>query len=164
MQAGDLVFCHSKGIVGASIRWAQRNLQDEHYSKWNHVAVLDRLVDGQWKVVQAEAKGVTSDKDLDSVAPGGTYEIVEFPEAANRFAFLEFVRAQVGEKYGFLTIFSCALDMLLPNAVCLRKANTWICSGLVGAGLWFSGYEPSINLPDVYTAVPAEIAKLCVQK
>lgn len=164
MQAGDLVLCHSKGIIGASIRWAERSLENSHYSEWNHVAVLDREVDGEWYVIQAEAKGVTNDKKLESVAPGGNYEVVELPHSANRELFLAFVRSQVGSKYGYLSIVSCALDMALPDAICLRKSKTWICSGLVAGGLWYAGFPEVLKWPDLYTITPAEIAQFCTIK
>ena len=50
MNPGDLVFCSTKGIIGKSIRWAQHFMPDSEYSKWNHVAILDRYVDGKWSV------------------------------------------------------------------------------------------------------------------
>ena len=160
MKAGDLVLCHSTGIVGRSIRWAQRNLENSDYSEWNHVAVLDRQVGDEWYVVQAEAAGVTNDKPLASVAPGGKSKILALPEGANPALFLEFVRSQVGSSYGYLSILSCAFDMVLPDAVCLRRNGTWICSGLVAGGLLFSGYSPALVWGDIYTVTPAEIAQI----
>jgi hypothetical protein len=160
-KPGNLVLCHSAGILGAAIRIAERRLQDSRYAEWNHVAVLDRFVDGEWYVIQAEASGVTDDKKLSSVAPGGNYQIIPLPIGADRMKLLKFVRAQVGDKYSWLSIFSAAFDMWLPEAICLRKGDTWICSGLAAAGLWFAGYEPLMKLNDVYTCTPAEIAQVC---
>lgn len=163
MKAGDLVLCHSKGIIGRSIRWAQRNLENNGYSEWNHVAVLDRQVGGEWYVIQAEAAGVTDNKPLSSVAPGGKYEVCPLPGEIDENLFLHFVRSQVGSKYGFLTILSCAFDMALPDAICLRRNKTWICSGLVAGGLWFSGYLKVLGWGDLYTVTPAEIAQVITQ-
>lgn len=162
MKPGDLVLCHSAGILGRAIRIAERRLQDSRYAEWNHVAILDRLVDGDWYVIQAEAKGVTNDKKLTSVAPGGRFEIIPLPLKADRMKLLTFARAQVGDKYSWLSIFSAAFDMWLPDAICLRKGDTWICSGLVAGALWFAGFEPLMKLNDVYTCTPAEIAQACV--
>ena len=165
MQAGDLVICHSKGLIGGGIRWSQRHMQDNPYAEWNHVAVLDRIAyedddgDAEWFIIQAEAKGVTNNRFLSSVAPGGSYAIVTLPDTIDRNRFLEFLRFQVGAKYGYLSILSCALDMFLPNAICLRKADTWICSALVGAGLMYFGFRSSLAWPDLYTITPAEIAQ-----
>lgn len=166
MRPGDLVVCHSKGIIGAGIRWSQRHMGDNQYSTWNHVAIVDRIYNSyddetpQCLVIQAEAKGVTDNHSLDSIAPGGKYEIIPLPVQVDRSKFLEFVRFQVGEKYGYLSILSCALDMFLPESICLRKSSTWICSGLVAAGLMYAGFKPALAWPDLYTVVPAEIADL----
>jgi len=161
-KPGDLVLCHSRGILGRSIRVAERRLQDSRYAEWNHIAILDRLVDGEWYVIQAEASGVTNDKKLSSVAPGGRYEVIPLPLSADRSKLLKFARAQVGDAYSWLSILSAAFDMLLPDAVCLRRGDTWICSGLAAAALWFAGFEPLMKLNDVYTCTPAEIAQACV--
>lgn len=158
MESGDLVFCTSKGLIGASIRWAQRREFSEIYSQYNHVAILDRGVDGEWYVIQAEASGVTNDKKLDSVAPGGKYKVVSLPGGVDRAKFLEFARSQVGSSYGFTTILSCALDILLPDRICLRKSGTWICSGLAAASLMYGGFIGAQGWPDLYTVIPSDIA------
>jgi hypothetical protein len=159
VKAGDLVLCHGTGLVSRSIRWAQRNLENTEYSEWNHVAVLDREVDGVWYVIQADSAGVTDTRPLDTITPGGRYEIVELPSCVDRELFLAFLRSQVGSKYGFLTIASCAFDMWLPDAICLRRNGTWICSGLVAGALWFAGFEQALLWGDLYTVTPAEIAQ-----
>ena len=161
VKPGDLVICRSKGIIGASIRFAQRRAKRVDW-EWNHVAVLSEQNEkGEWLIIQAEAKGVTDDKTLESVAPGGTYKVVELPPLVNRGKFLEFVRSQVGSRYGFLTIFSCALDMALPDSICLRQSKTWICSGLVAGGFWFAGFPKVLEWPDLYTVTPADIVVSC---
>jgi hypothetical protein len=161
MKPGELVLCHTAGILGRAIRVAERRLQDSRFSEWNHVAVVDRCVDGEWYVIQAEPSGVTNDKRLVDIAPHGRYEVIPLPSSANREKLLAFARAQVGDEYSFLSIFSAAFDMWLPDAICLRKGDTWICSGLVAASLWFAGFEPLMRLNDVYTCTPAEIAQAC---
>jgi hypothetical protein len=159
VNPGDLVLCHTKGIIGASIRWSQRFMDSSNYSKWNHVAILDRFVDGQWYVIQAQPKGITDNLTLTESAFGGTYEVVELPSTTNRDLVLRFARSQVGLKYSYLSILSCALDNILPDAICLRKANTWICSGLVAGALWHGGFPGAIDWPDLYSITPAEVAE-----
>ena len=156
MIAGDLAFCHSNGIVGKAIRFAQRHDKDGKDAQWNHVAVLDRCIDGTWYVIQAEAHGVTNDKPLSTV---GEYEIVPFPAHANRTKFIEFVSSKVGSKYGFLTILSIALNMILPDKVIFRKAGTYICSGLVSVGLNYAGFAPVCASSDLYSVTPARTAR-----
>ena len=159
MNPGDIVLCHSTGVVGRAIRWAQRRDYSEVFSQYNHVAIIDRIEDGVAYIIQAEAAGVTNDKTLESVAPGGSYRIIPLPEVINCDEFLEFARSQVGALYGFTTIVSCALDVLLPESICLRKYGTWICSGLVAAALMYAGFKPVQGWGDIYTVFPSEIAK-----
>lgn len=158
-EAGDIVLCHSKGIIAKAIRFAEKHAGGRRNAKWNHVAVLNYQVGTEWFIIQAEAKGVTDGRTLYSVAPGGEYEIIGLPEEVDREKFLDFARSQVGDSYGFLTILSCALDMYLPAAICLRKSKTWICSGLVAGALWFAGFKPAQKWPDLYTVTPSEIAQ-----
>ena len=161
-QAGDLVICHSRGILGKAIRWAQRRLPDKRYSKWNHVAVLNKVVDGQWTIIQAQTKGVTDTMTLDKLYQRSDYEIVEIPEYVDRALELDFLRSQVGQEYGWLSIVSCAFDMVLPDKVSVRSSGTWICSALAGAALWYGGFEPAQKWPDLYTLTPAELAQACL--
>lgn len=158
MKPGDLVFCTSKGIIGSAIRWAQRKEVSEIYARYNHVAILDREENGEWYVIQAEAAGVTNDKKLTSVAPGGKYRVVALPESVNVDKFLEFARSQVGSAYGYTSILSCAFDMLLPDRICLRKTGTWICSGLAAGSLMYAGFKGAQGWPDIYTVTPSQIA------
>lgn len=157
-RPGDLGWAHRGGLLPAAIRFAER--RDGEDSQWSHVFALDRFEDGVWYVVQADSRGVSNSCKLDEVAPGGRYEIVTFPdEQADRSKFLEFMRAEIGDRYSWLTILSCAIDMALPDVICLRRAQTWICSGLLAAALTYAGYSPLINLPDLYTTTPSEIRK-----
>ena len=158
MKPGDLVFCTSKGIIGSAIRWAQRKDIGEIYAKYNHVAILDREENGEWYVIQAEAAGVTNDKKLTSVAPGGKYRVVALPESVDVDKFLEFARSQVGSAYGYTSILSCAFDLLLPDRICLRKTGTWICSGLAAGALMYAGFKGAQGWPDLYTVTPSQIA------
>jgi len=164
MQAGDLVFCETNGIIAKCIRWAQRRLPAHQYSKWNHVAILDRFEDGKWYVIQAEPRGITDNKTFDSLSLNGTSEVVELPRTTNRDLMLRFARSQVGLKYGYLSILSCALDVILPNAICLRQSRTWICSGLAAGSLWYAGFMPAMSWPDMYSIYPAEVRYYCTLK
>lgn len=162
MQAGDLVFAHSRGVIGKAIRFGEFIRGGSKGSKWNHVAILDRQDEnGNWYIIQAEAKGVTNDKLLSSIAPGGHYEIVPCP--VNPAYLLAFARPQVGAKYGIITIVSCISDIILPDAICLRRANTWICSGLVAAALMYAGWPETIGIAaqDIYTITPKELYNQC---
>lgn len=158
MRAGDVGFAHTTGIIGRAIRFGEWIRGRSHASTWNHAFILDRPAEnGDWYIIQAEAKGVTNDKLLSQVAPGGHYQVV--PSPSNPADLLVFARAQVGAKYGIVTILSCVLDILLPDSICLRRSNTWICSGLVAASLMYAGWDTTINMAkkDIYTMMPSEV-------
>lgn len=161
MKQGDLVVAHGANIISKAIRFGEwlRGGERRKGSKWNHVAILSHQVDGVWYVIQAEAEGVTNDKTLDSIAPGGVYEVHPFPAGADRELFMSFVNDQVGAKYGYVSILSCIVDIILPDSICLRKAKTWICSGLAAAGLMYAGWKPTSKWArkDIYTMMPSEV-------
>lgn len=158
MNQGDIVFAHGANIISKAIRFAER-IRGKGGTNWNHVAVLSHQVDGEWYVIQAEAKGVSNDKPLSSIAPGGSYEVRPFPSNCDRELFMTFVNNQVGAKYGYVSILSCIVDIIIPDSICLRKSKTWICSGLAAAGLMYSGWKPAIGWArkDIYTMMPSEV-------
>ena len=154
MIAGDLVFCHSTGIMGKAIRLGEW-IRFRKGSAWNHVAVLDRQVDEKWYVIQAEAHGVTNDKTLDSIAPGGRYQVVSPPAGCDRTRLLSFAQSQVGSKYGWLSILSLVFDLLTPDWFpAVRRKNTWICSALSMECCRAAGWIHSWN--DIYIVTPAQ--------
>ena len=155
-RAGDLVFAHGSGAVSRAIRIAER-IRWSGGAGWNHVAWLDHQdATGRWVIGQAEAHGVTRDKPLESVAgPKGSYVIVSAPTAVDRDRLLEFLRGQVGTRYGFLTIASIVVTLLSPRFVNVMLPGTWICSAVVGEGLRYGGWLH--NWPDLYQVAPAEL-------
>lgn len=159
-HSGDLVFCHSNGMISRLIQFGQRIRWKKNY-QYNHTAILDTWDDarGEWTVIQAEGKGVTRGRRLSQIAPGGKLVIVPLPDGANRSDFLFFLRSQVGQKYGFITDICIGFNILSPRVIRIdfRQNGTWICSAVIAAGLWFSGWEPSANIPDVYQVTPAEL-------
>jgi hypothetical protein len=172
VKQGDIVLCTSKGLIGAGIRWVQHRKR-KHYlippingqDKWwqfNHIAVVNEdMGNGQWTIFQAEARGVTDYRLLNTVSPGGRYQVIALPDSVDRDKFIEFLDSQVGKRYGFMSVLSCFVDLILPDKICLRRNDTWICSGLVAGALWYGGFPGSYIWPDLYTVVPAEIAEAC---
>jgi hypothetical protein len=156
---GDIGFSHNKGIIARAIQFGEAIRNNKHDAQLNHAFVLDRFEDGKWFIIQAEAKGVTNDKTIEQVAPKGYYKVYSLPADVDRDKVLEFARAQVGAKYGFFTILSCVLDILLPDSICLRRAYTWICSGLAAAALMYGGWKGSMRMAtkDIYTMMPCEL-------
>lgn len=165
-QAGDAVFTHSKGLVGASIRLDQSWHCKPEYSVWNHIAWLDHKDEnGEWIVGQAVAHGVQIGALLKDIAPGGNYEIVSmdsFPTRLglpiNRAVALDALRAQEGRHYGWPTIASIVVSNISPNFINVMLPKTWICSAVYGFGLVAGGAK--LDAPDVYQVLPANIAEL----
>lgn len=163
-QPGDLIFCHSSGAVGRAIRLAER-LRWRDGARYNHVAWLNRyggirsagLKDDprDWLVGQAEAHGVTVNQPLSTVAGSGDHVIVRLPADCDREKALKFLRAQVGARYGFLSIASIVITLLLPRFINVMLPNTWICSAVAAEGLRFGGWLH--NWPDLYQASPAQL-------
>lgn len=167
-EPGDLVFCHSAGVVGAGIRLAEFFRRDWYESKlgitrserpgdfWNHVAVLTQVVGtpDNWMVIQAEGKGVAAAK-LGTVAPGGKYEIVRLPKGLDPGKVVRFMNAQTGSHYGFVTIASILVTLLTPRFFNVMLPGTWICSAVAGEALRFGGWLHDWS--DVYQVTPAQL-------
>jgi hypothetical protein len=151
-----LVFCHSKGIVGRAIRLAER-IRWRGGDAYNHVAILAEPVgSNDWRVIQAEARGVTDTGLLSTIAPGGSYTIVPLPAGVSHLKVVDFARAQVGRRYGVLTIVSNVVTILTPKFISFRRPWTFICSGLATAALWYGGWVPvTTDVADMYEESPA---------
>lgn len=158
MQAGDLVFCTTHGIMGWAIRFAQRRNQEVDWLT-NHVAVLDAPSGDSWTIIQAQPRGVTNDALLTEVAIGGTFEVVALPRTVNREAFLDFQRSEVGKKYSKSSITSDALNMLLPEKLYFRWSDAVVCSGLVALGLMYGGFPAMKDVNDLYSITPAQVKR-----
>lgn len=153
-QPGDLVFCHGRGFVAGAIRLAER-LRFRGGDFYNHVAVLMERDGVDWRVVQAEGRGVTSSGFLSHLAPGGKYVVVPPPAGIDRAQVLAFAQAQVGERYGFLTIASIVATLLSPKFVNVMLPYTWICSALAAESLRAGGWLH--NWGDIYQVSPAQL-------
>lgn len=158
---GSIVLCHSRGIISALIRFGQwiRHPRRTRFYEWNHVGILNHQTsDGDWVVIEATARGVTSGY-LSTIAPGGRYEVVALPLGVDAAKVLAFARAQVGVRYGFVTIASIALNLLTPSFFRLdvRRSGTWICSALGATSMLAGGWLHPVR--DYYQITPAEVAE-----
>lgn len=155
MKSGDLVFCHSTHLIGRAIRWGER-LRFRKGSYYNHVCTLDEWWEedgGYWTVIQAESHGVTAFRTLEDATKGGPYTVISAPTDTN--AQMDFLWSQVGDKYGFLTIASVIITLLLPKFINVMMPNTWICSAVAAEALRTGGWIHS--WPDVYQVTPAQL-------
>lgn len=162
MQAGDLVFAHSHGLVSKGIRWAEI-VRFRGGDAYNHVATLDQWWPvgngGYWTVIQAESRGITNFRRLDEVAhKGGTYTIIQPPASVDTAKQLEFLRAQVGDPYGFLTIVSILVNLFIPKFINVELPGTWICSAVASEALRYGGWL--CNWPDIYEVAPAQLYEM----
>lgn len=155
-EPGDIVFAHSNGIMGKAIRLGEW-LRFRKGSTWNHVCFIDRVVDGVPYVLQAEPRGVTVDKTLDSV---GTYLLVKQPNGVDTSKVMFFARQQVGDRYGWLMIVALAVDIVTPSwfptfHLASRKKSAWICSVLTAEAMRFGGwYHPWAS---IYMVTPSQV-------
>jgi hypothetical protein len=138
--------------MGRAIRFGEF-LRWRKGSHWNHACVISKVdKDGVAYVIQADIKGVNEAR-LDSV---GDYIILEPPARVNRNKVLAFTKAQVGSKYGILSILSIVTDIISPNWFpAMRRKNTWICSAVTGEALRYGGWLN--NWADIYTITPAQL-------
>jgi hypothetical protein len=155
IKAGYVVFARTNGIMGKLIRvgeWLKLRR-----CEWNHMAIVDRLENGEWYVIQATLKGVTNTARLVDVAPGGSYIVVVPPPEVDLDKVVVFAEEQVGVCYGMGTILAISIDILTYQWVpALRGArkNSWICSALGAEALRFGGWFHS--WVDLYTVVPED--------
>jgi hypothetical protein len=156
MQAGDIGFARTKGVMGALIRlgeWLKLRK-----STYNHQFVIDQdAPGGDWYIIQATLRGVTNHGLLSTVAPGGKYVTMAPPSKVDRDKLLKFARAQVGLRYGYWTILAIAIDTVswqwFPAFRGARKSS-WICSALVCEALRYGGWLH--DWLDVYTITPQQ--------
>lgn len=156
---GSIGFCHGQGFLSRVIRFGER-IRFRDGSIWNHVFIITDQVNatGEQLVIQAEGRGVTADKPLSSVASNGDYEVLDMSDSVVDVDVLCFAEGQVGERYGWLSIVSCAMRIILPRWLPMpriRSKSTWICSALGAESLRCGGWIHMWD--DIYTVVPAEL-------
>jgi hypothetical protein len=152
-NVGDAVLVHNrKGFVPRMIRWFQAlrfRGADRKYTYWNHVAFL---ATPQGDTYEAGSKGIFAGHVLSY----SDFRVVPIDATdADRLEMVAFARSQLGVKYGFLTIASIAISLLLNTKYEFGKAGTWICSEF-----WNEAFERGgQSVPARCTRVmPADIA------
>ena len=154
LQQGDLVFTHGKGIVDWAIRVGEK-IRFKRGSKYNHVAMIVGPLEGDdYSVIEAESGGVVFGKLSDLMARGPVY-VCPPPPVVRRTKALQFMYAQEGTRYGWLTVVSTVISIILPGSVNFITPSTWICSAVVGEALRYGGWLH--NWADVYQVTPAQL-------
>jgi hypothetical protein len=156
MEPGDIGFAHTKDFIGKAIRfgeWVRWRKGDY----WNHVFVVDRIVDDVVYILQADSRGVTNGSTLASL---GEYVLVEMADHADKTTLLSFCRRQLKDGYSWSTILAIAVDIISPRwfpsfrSASKRKAS-WICSTLTAEAMRFGGWYYS--WPDIYFVSPSQL-------
>jgi len=134
---GDFILTHSKCFVSRIIRWGQKLRfwgERRKYTWWNHAALI---VSKEGDLIEALGRGVVPNKI-------SAYALVEYtvvrihPELANvhdRDEVVAYGKWALGEKYGYLTIVSIALNLIVGGKFTFFIDGQTICSGLVARAL-----------------------------
>ena len=158
LNVGDVIFAHARrDFIGRAIQFGEW-LRWRGGHKWNHAAIIVGVEPGRVRIVQAESRGVTSKwfSSPSDIAPNGNVVVVKPPSSLTSvLRAVDFADAQVSDSYGFVTIFSIAVSIVVPWFLTIRKPGTWICSALVGESLRAGGWLH--DWPDVYMVSPAQL-------
>lgn len=157
MRPGDVILsgAKSQGVVSYAIKLGQRLRgfnKDER--QWTHCY----LVLGDAVLIEAAKPGVrlTSPKVLHEA----DWELIEtHVDDHDMVQVREFTQSVLNAKwdYGFLTFAGLALYCATGGQLCIQKAGTAICSGLVADALTRAGY---VFPRPPYACMPADLYRL----
>lgn len=138
LRAGDVIFCHRKGLVSWMIRTGE-SIRGSH--DWSHVAVVEQPT----VLIEALTHGV-SQSPL-SKYRHIRYGVVRIPYTGeDRFQALCFAQSCIGQRYGMSVIMGIALRYLTPGqGLWFGMNGTEICSGLAGQMLVRGWYNFKVN-------------------
>jgi uncharacterized protein YycO len=129
-RPGDFILTHGAGFVCWAIRFGQGlwiHGSDRPYTYWNHAALV---VDDAGGLVEALSDGVKA-TNLSKYL-GSDYHLVRIKATTeDRDEIARFGKACVGDEYGYLTIVSIAVTILLRSKITFFVQGEQICSGLV---------------------------------
>jgi hypothetical protein len=158
LTIGTMVAVHNPGTIPEFIRageWVHIKSGKSH--DINHWAVVHKFTaDGAPVVIQAEPRGITDFRTIDeAVGAGGWYKPVELPIGMDIEKGLDFLRRQVGEKYGWFDIAACCANLYSPGFISIHKGNQWICSALVAEYARVCGWLH--NWDNIYDVMPDDL-------
>ena len=151
---GDFILVSSTGILAKFIRFGQfirYHGKMKPFSRWNHAALI---IDEQGTIIEAIGRGVVTNNISD-------YKDVEYYyvntrlNSQSRSQSVAAGKSFLKDKYGWLTIFSIAMELITGVKVQLSNSNTMICSAVVGQSLWAGGIIFDQN---PYQMMPADLA------
>ncbi len=126
-QPGDFILCHRKGFASAFIRWGER-IRFRSGARWSHVIFVVSDTD----CIEALTRGVVR-TPLSAYATTDHEVVPTSLQNADLDQAIAFAQSCVGQEYGWMDIFGCALRFLTPGrGLWFGMNGTEICSGLVG--------------------------------
>lgn len=135
-QPGDFILTHGKSFYSFLIRFGQGlrfHGEDRKYTWWSHAAVI---VSPGGDLIEALGPGVKQ-TNISKYKPT-EFHLVELADLADdhdRDQVVQFARWALGQEYGWFTIASIAMSLLLGGSFTFGFDGQAICSGLVARAL-----------------------------
>jgi len=151
---GDFILVSSKGILAKFIRFGQfirYHGKMNPFSHWNHAAMV---IDTDGTIVEAVGRGVIV-SNISEYKDVEYYYVTTKLNKQSRDQAVAACKSFIKDKYGWITIFSIAMELLTGIKIQLTNSNTMICSAVVAQSLWAGGVVFDRN---PYQMMPADLA------
>jgi len=135
-EPGDFILTHGKSFISWAIRWGQKlryHGNDKKYTWWNHAAMI---VTKEGELVEALGVGVR--RSHISKYAKTDYHLIKLGSAAkdiDRDQVVGFANWCLDERYGFVTIISIVMSLVIGGKFNFGFDGQQICSGLVARAL-----------------------------
>lgn len=127
--------------------------RDKRFAQWSHAALV---VNQHGMLVESIMRGGVKETPLSYYERAPYLYINTGASPANRLAMAETAVAHVGEPYGFLRMFSLALNLIHESTrFQFGSEGSWVCSDLAAVVLAAGG----IDLGDPHMVYPADVAE-----
>lgn len=133
-KPGDFILTFHDGFYSKLIRIGQSfrfRGKDRAYIKYTHTAMI---INTEGDLIEALATGVTK-SHISKYTPTEYIHVGILASDEDRNEILNFVTSCLGQQYGWLTILSIAITLLLGGKFSFNLDGTEICSGLVARAL-----------------------------
>lgn len=152
---GDFFLVHGENFFSRLIQFGQAlrfRGKEKHFSYWTHCGVFTSLTGD---IIEALGNGVIQNnisyyKDYKYIV----VHISALPD--DREEMIQFAKACLGDKYGWLTLLSIAISLLSGTKFSFNFDGQEICSGLVTRSLERTTFIPK---RDASHMMPADLAQ-----
>jgi len=151
---GDFILVSTTGILAKFIRFGQfirYHGKIKPFAHWNHAAMI---IDEDGTIVEAVGRGVIT-SNISDYKNVEYYYVTTKLNKQSRDQATAACKSFIKDKYGWLTIFSIALELATGIKMQLTNSNTMICSAVVAQSLWAGGIVFDRN---PYQMMPADLA------